>query len=53
MAVDPNMTSFMAARKKTKGGDGKLGDFQGDKAKGMHARKVEQTYRKNFGIASV
>ena len=49
--VDPNMSSYVAAKKRTKRSDARLQDYQGDKAKGMHARKVEQTYRMNFGIA--
>jgi len=48
--VDPGMSSYVAAKKRSKGADARLRDFQGDKAKGLHARKVEQAYRMNFGV---
>lgn len=51
VAEDPTMLSYVAAKKRTKA-DNRHKDFQGDKAKGLHARKVEETYRINFGISA-
>lgn len=49
MAEDSDMFPFVAAKRASRGAEGRLKEFVGSKAKGMHTRKKEHETAINFG----